>query len=346
LLCESNFQAKTLNCRIVIKGKKLLIGSLSLSNNTILAPLAGITNLPFRLMAKASGCGLVCSEMISANGLVYQSAKTEQMLYSAAEEKPLSVQIFGSDPGIMAEAATIVESTGADIVDINFGCSVRKVIKTGSGVALMRTPELAKALLTAVRKSIRIPLTIKIRSGWDASGREAINIAKIAQDCGVDAIAVHPRTAGQLFRGLADWSIIAAVKKSVGIPVIGNGDIISARHAIKMLQETGCDAVMIGRRAIGNPAIFPRVLARMNGAEPPPEDLNQRFDIMTYYLKTSVDYIGEETACRMMRSRLGWFTRGMRNSSKFRESIKHLSSEKEGVELIAAYRNSLRYELA
>ena len=322
------------------------IGNLTLDNNVILAPLAGITNLPFRLLAKASGCGLVCSEMISANGLVYQSGKTEQMLNSAPEEKPLSVQIFGSDPGIMAEAAAIVESKGADIVDINFGCSVRKVIKTGSGAALMKSPDQAKALLTAVRKSIRIPLTIKIRSGWDASGQQALNIAGIAQDCGVDAIAVHPRTAGQLFRGRADRSIIAAVKKSVGIPVIGNGDIISARNALKMMEETGCDAVMIGRKAIGDPAIFSRVMARMNGEEPARQGLSQRFDIMTHYFKASVEYIGEESACRMMRSRLGWFTRGMRNSSKFREAIKHLASEEEGIELIGAYRNSLLNEMA
>ena len=322
------------------------IGNLTLDNNVILAPLAGITNLPFRLLAKASGCGLVCSEMISANGLVYQSGKTEQMLNSAPEEKPLSVQIFGSDPGIMAEAAAIVESKGADIVDINFGCSVRKVIKTGSGAALMKSPDQAKALLTAVRKSIRIPLTIKIRSGWDASGREALKIAGLAQDCGVDAIAVHPRTAGQLFRGRADRSIIAAVKKSVGIPVIGNGDIISARNALKMMEETGCDAVMIGRKAIGDPAIFSRVMARMNGEEPSRQGLSQRFDIMTHYFKASVEYIGEESACRMMRSRLGWFTRGMRNSSKFREAIKHLASEEEGIELIGAYRNSLLNEMA
>jgi len=322
------------------------IGNLILDNNVILAPLAGITNLPFRLLAKSSGCGLVCSEMISANGLVYQSGRTEQMLNSAPQEKPLSVQIFGSDPGIMAEAAAIIASKGADIVDINFGCSVRKVIKTGSGVALMRTPDQAKALLAAVRKAIRIPLTIKIRSGWDPSGREALNIAGLAQDCGVDAIAVHPRTAGQQFRGRADWSIITAVKKSVGIPVIGNGDIVSARDALKMLEETGCDAVMIGRKAIGNPAIFSRVLARINGEEPARVDLSHRFDMMTHYFKASVDYIGEEAACRMMRSRLGWFTRGMRHSSKFRESIKHLSSEEEGVELIGAYRDSLLNESA
>lgn len=316
------------------------IGSLTLDNNVVLAPLAGITNLPFRLLAKASGCGLVCSEMVSANGLVYKSAKTEQMLNSAAEEKPLSVQIFGSDPDIVAEAAAIVEAKGADILDINFGCSVRKVVKTGSGVALMRKPDLAKALLTAVRRVVGIPLTIKIRSGWDASGEEAVNIAAIAQDCGVDAIAVHPRTATQQFRGRADWSVIAAVKKNVGIPVIGNGDIVSADDALRMLAETGCDAVMIGRKAIGDPAIFTRVLARLNGEETVNENLSLRFDTMIRYLKASVEHIGEETACRMMRSRLGWFTRGMRNSSKFRESIKHLSSEQEGLDLIEAYRET------
>lgn len=316
------------------------IGTLTLDNNLILAPLAGITNLPFRLLAKASGAGLVCSEMVSANGLVYGSGKTEQMLKSIAEEKPLSVQIFGSDPAILAEAAVIVEAKGGDILDINFGCSVRKVVKTGAGVALMKTPEKAKALLTAVRKVIRIPLTIKVRSGWDASGREAVGIAAIAQDCGVDAVAVHPRTAAQQFRGRADWSVIAAVKK-IDIPVIGNGDIGSAHDALKMLSETGCDAVMIGRKAIGNPAIFSRILARLNGAEPGTEDLDQLFDIMIRYLRESVAYIGEEPACRMMRSRLGWFTRGLRNSSKFRESIKHLSSEAEGIEFITAYRDTL-----
>ena len=322
------------------------LGNFTLDNNVILAPLAGITNLPFRLLAKSYGCGLVCSEMISANGLVYRCTKTEQMLKSVSEERPLSVQIFGSDPDIMAEAAAIVESSGADIVDINFGCSVRKVIKTGSGVALMKTPELAKVLLTSVRKAIRLPLTIKIRSGWDGSGREALNIARLAQDCGVDGIAIHPRTAGQLFKGRADWSLISAVKKSVRIPVIGNGDIVSARDALKMFEETGCDAVMIGRKAIGNPAIFSRVLARLHGQEPPQEDLSHRFDVMNHYLKASVDYIGEEAACRMMRSRLGWFTRGMRNSVKFRESIKYLSSEEEGIELIGAYKNSLLNESA
>ena len=320
------------------------IGKLKLENNIILAPLAGITNLPFRLMAKEAGCALVCSEMISAHGLVYKSGKTEKMTDSVPEEKPLSVQIFGAKPGIMAEAAAIVESGGADVLDVNFGCSVRKVLKTGSGAALMKAPQSAGVLLKAVRKAIRIPLTIKIRSGWDATGEQAVTIARIAEDCGVDAVTVHPRTAGQLFSGRADWSIIAAVKKSVSIPVIGNGDIMSGYDAVKMRAETGCDAVMIGRKAIGNPGIFSRVQACFNGEEEAAEDSSRRFDLMLRYLEVSVRYLGEEQACRMMRSRLGWFTKGMHKSSLFRESIKHLASEKEGIDLIAAYRNSLKVD--
>ena len=317
------------------------IGNLKLENNIILAPLAGITNLPFRLMAKEAGCALVCSEMISAHGLVYKSGKTEKMTDSVPEEKPLSIQIFGAKPGIMAEAAAIVESSGAEVLDINFGCSVRKVVKTGSGAALMKAPESAGTVLKEVRKAIRIPLTIKIRSGWDATGEQAINIARIAEDCGVDAVAVHPRTAGQLFNGQADWAIIAAVKTKVSIPVIGNGDIWSAGDAVRMLDETGCDGVMFGRKAISNPDIFSRVVARINGKEEDEEDIAHRFDLMIRYLRASVKYIGEEPACRMMRSRLGWFTKGMHKSSQFREAIKNLSSEKEGIELINAYRDEL-----
>ena len=293
-------------------------------------------------MAKEAGCGLVCSEMISSHGLVYRSGKTEKMLDSTPEEKPLSVQLFGAKPDILAEAAAIVESSGADIIDINFGCSVRKVLRTGSGAALMRTPDLAEDLLKAVRRTIRLPLTIKIRSGWDSSGAQALNISEIAESCGVDAITVHPRTAGQLFSGRADWSIIAAVKKKVSIPVIGNGDITSGNDAVRMLAETGCDAVMIGRKAIGNPDIFSRVLAQINGDEEIAEDISRRFDLMIRYLQASVEYIGEEQACRMMRSRLGWFTKGLHKSSHFRESIKHLSSEKEGIELIKAYQDSMK----
>lgn len=320
------------------------IGSLALDNNIFLAPLAGISNLPFRLLAKEAGCGLVYSEMVSANGLVRQSKKTEQLLDSLPQEKPLAVQIFGSDPAVMADAAKIVEDNGADMVDINFGCSVKKIIKTGSGVALMKRPNLCEAVLKAVRKAVRIPLTIKMRAGWDKSGEQAFALAKIAEACGIDGIAVHPRTATQGFAGHADWSIIAAVKGRVSIPVIGNGDIFSAEDAVQMQADTGCDAMMIGRKAIGSPWIFAQVLAKMRGAKTSSVDLEYRFAIIKRYLHRSVKYIGEGQACRMMRSRLCWFVKGLPNASQFRRSINHISSESEALNLIDDYHQKLMQE--
>jgi nifR3 family TIM-barrel protein len=318
------------------------IGSATLKNKTILAPLAGITNLPFRLLAKEAGCALVCSEMISAHGLVNKSKRTRQMLDSRPEEKPLSVQIFGSQPDIMAEAAGFVESSGADIIDINFGCSVRKIIKTGSGVALMKAPRTAEAVIKAVRKAVRIPLTIKLRTGWDPTGNQAFEISKIAESCGVDAITIHARTASQGFSGQCDWTIIAELKNQVNIPVIGNGDIFSAADALAMLEQTRCDAVMIGRIAIGNPGIFSHVLKRIQGAAEPATDLESRFEIMTRYMQESVKYFGEEIACRMMRSRLCWFAKGLRNSSQFRKSINQITTEIEALQRIEAYKQSLQ----
>jgi nifR3 family TIM-barrel protein len=317
------------------------IGSITLDNITVLAPLAGITNLPFRLLAKKAGCALVCSEMISANGLVYKSVKTHELLNSQPEEKPLSVQIFGSDPSIMAEAAAMVEASGADILDINLGCAVKKVLKTGSGAALMKEPQKVEAILQAVRKTVKIPLTIKMRTGWDKSGTQAHKISKIAEACGVDAITMHPRTGAQGFGGKADWSLIAVIKNMVSIPVIGNGDIVMPEDALKMQTETDCDAVMIGRAAIGNPWIFPQVLALIVGNEISLPDISERFDVMTKYLKSSVRCFGEERACRMMRSHLGWFVKGLRYSSRFRQSIKQIATEEEALMLIKEYRNFL-----
>ncbi len=317
------------------------IGTVVLDNIMILAPLAGITNLPFRLLAKASGCALVCSEMISANGLVHRSYKTYELLESRIEEKPLSVQIFGSDPAIMAEAAAMVEASGADILDINLGCAVKKVLKTGSGAALMRTPDKAEKIFLAVRKAIRIPLTVKMRAGWDKSGKEASVIAKVAEAGGVDGITVHPRLATQGFGGQADWSLISAIKNSVSIPVIGNGDIVTPEDVLVMKKETGCDAVMIGRAAIGNPWVFSQVTSLMNGKEQVPPDLEERFDAMTKYLNTSIECFGEKRACRMMRSHLGWFVKGLRYSSRFRESIKGISTKGDAVSFIGEYKRFL-----
>ena len=317
------------------------IGAVETDNFSVLAPLAGITNLPMRLIAKRAGCGLVCSEMISSNGLVYNSGKTVQMLDSVPEEKPLSVQIFGANPDLMAEAARIVQDSGADIVDINFGCSVKKILKSNSGSALMKDPHLSRRILDRVRRAVTIPLTIKIRSGWDPSGQQALDIARLAEDCGVDAIAVHPRTAVQGFRGNADWSIIAKVKQSITIPVIGNGDVTAPADAMRMLAQTGCDGVMVGRAAIGNPMIFGQILAESQGLPNTWPSDGQRIEMMLRYLRDSVRYLGEETACRMMRSRLCWFVKGMRNAGQFRNAIRFIASENEAVRLIRSYADSI-----
>ena len=318
------------------------IGSLHLDNTTVLAPLAGITSLPFRLLAKEAGCALVCSEMISANGLVYNSIKTHGLLRSQAEEKPLSVQIFGSDPEIMGEAATVVEASGADILDINLGCAVKKVLKTGSGAALMKEPRKVDKIFQRVRKRVNIPLTVKMRSGWEASGNQALKIAELAEQNGIDAITIHPRTSPQGFGGKADWSLIKAVKRSVSIPVIGNGDIVLPEDALRMIAATGCDAVMIGRAAMGNPWIFSQVISLLEGADVTFPDLEQRFATMTTFIKSTANFFGEHRGSRVLRSQLGWFVKGLPYSSRFRESIKHVSTKKEALTLVKRYKGLLK----
>lgn len=317
------------------------IGTVPIDPPLIMAPLAGITDLPFRLIVKEAGCGLVCSEMISANGLLHQSLKTFRMLASNRAEKPLSVQIFGADPVVMAEAARIVADSGADILDINFGCSVRKVVKTGSGAALMRTSDRAEAILTSIREAVSIPLTIKIRSGWDRSGDQAVDIARIAEKCGVDAITVHPRTATQGFTGNADWALIRRVKQTVGIPVVGNGDIECPEDVIEMFRKTECDGVMIGRAAIGHPWIFSQALDCLSDRIPEPIDSDRLRKTMIRYLDASVAYYGETVASRMMRSRLGRFVKGLPYNARFRETIKRIESRSGALLLINNYFSEL-----
>lgn len=317
------------------------IGPISLANPTVFAPLAGITNLPLRLLAKEAGCAMVCSEMISSHGLVYGSAKTFQLMDSIPEEKPLSVQLFGSNPAILAAAAQQVAANGADIVDINFGCSVKKILKSGSGSALMRDLRHAETLLKTVRAAVDIPLTIKIRSGWDPSGEQALHLARIAQDCGVDALAIHPRTARQGFSGRADWSLIGKIKQMVNIPVIGNGDVITALDAKQMLAQTRCDAVMVGRAAIGNPLLFAQIRDMLAGRPARTVTPADRIAVMRRYLAASVRYLGETRACLMMRSRLGWFVKGLPQASQFRHSIRHIASESQAQSLIDDYEAAL-----
>ncbi|MFO8049724.1 MAG: tRNA dihydrouridine synthase DusB [Desulfosudaceae bacterium] len=318
------------------------IGPIRLDTPAVLAPLAGITDLPFRLMVKSFGCGLVYSEMISANGLIYGSAKTEGMLAGDPAEKPLTIQLFGADPRIMARAARKTADAGADIIDINFGCSVKKVVKTGAGAALMRDLERAGAVIEAVRQAVSRPLTIKFRSGWDQSGDDALRLAEIAQARGVEALALHPRTAAQGFSGRADWGLIARLKSQSDLPVIGNGDITSPAEARRVMEETGCDAVMIGRAAIGNPWIFRQIADDLAGRPPFQPGLDDRFEVMRRYLRAAVAHKGEALACRVMRSRLGWFVKGLPHSAWFREAIKQLADQASAEQLLDQYQQFLR----
>jgi nifR3 family TIM-barrel protein len=316
----------------------LKIGNIEIKNPVILAPLAGITNLPFREICKNQGAGLVYSEMISSNGLIYNSQKTFSLLKSSDIEKPLSIQIFGYDPEIMADAAKIIEEKScADIIDINMGCSVKKILKSNSGSALMKEPQRAEKIFKKIKQTINLPLTVKIRSGWDNSGKDAFLISKIAQDCGLDAVAIHPRTAMQGFSGDADWSLIKKIKQNLNIPVIGNGDIINYKDALKMFEKTDCDAVMIGRAAISNPFIFREITEALNGKSPYELSLETRFSLMKLYFESTLNHFGEETGCKMMRSRLSWFVKGLPHSTFFKEKIKNIINYTQGIEIIDKY---------
>lgn len=299
--------------------------------------MAGITELPFRRLAREAGCALVVTEMVSANGLVHRARKTEALLRSHPSERPLAVQIFGSDPAVMKEAASIVAGTGVDLLDINLGCSVRKIVRQGAGAALMRDPGRLEAILRGVREALTLPLTVKMRTGWEPSGVQALMAARLAESCGADAVVVHPRTAVQGFGGEADWSVIAKVKETLSIPVIGNGDIRSPDDVVRMQRRTGCDGVMIGRAAIGNPWIFTRSLDRLENRPTRSPDLPTRLETVLRYIRYSVEYFGEERAVRMMRSRLGWFTRGLPHSGRLRELLTRLQTVEDVLKVVRDY---------
>ena len=318
------------------------ISSLTLENPLILAPMAGITQLPFRRLVKESGCALVVTEMVSANGLVHKSGKTAEILAMHPDERPVSAQIFGTDPDVMREAAQMVEGMGADILDINLGCSVRKIVRQGAGVALMRDPERLELILKAIRNAVSIPATVKMRTGWERSGDQAIRVGRTAEDCGFDAVAIHPRTATQGFGGEADWSLIARLKDSVSIPVIGNGDIREPSDVLRMQSETGCDSVMIGRASIGNPWIFSQALDLIHGRPTKEPSLSERLDTELRYIEYSVDHFGEARAVFMMRSHLAWFTKGLPHSSRFRAAVVRLKTKQNIIEVLQAYFDTLQ----
>lgn len=324
--------------------KDLKIGGLRLENPTVMAPMAGVTDTAFRKMVRYRGCGLVCSEMVSANGLCHGSEKTVRMMEHAHTEKPFSIQIFGAKPKNMAIAARMAEQAGADIIDINCGCSVKKIIKTGAGAALMKNVKTAAEIFCAVRRAVEIPVTIKIRSGWDPSGEDALAIARAAQDCGINAVTVHPRTVRQKFSGRAQWRIITEVKQALSIPVIGNGDIRSPEDAVKMMRQTGCDAVMIGRAALGDPWIFSRILAMLSGVCFAEATLAMRFAAIKEYVSDMIGCYGEVHACRIMRSRLGWLLKGMPEASRWREAITGIATASDAYKILEDYLCKLHAE--
>lgn len=302
----------------------------SLQGKAVLAPLAGITNLPFRLLARSFGCPLCWTEMISVNGLTRQSSKTFDYLKSSPEDRPLVAQLFGVKPELMAEAAMLVETYAPDIIDINMGCPVKKVVRAGAGAALLKNPPLVGRILEAVVKSVQTPVTVKIRSGWSASSCNAGKIAKIAEESGVSAIIIHGRTAEQGFSGRACREIIAQVKNSVKIPVIGNGDINKPEDALEMLAQTGCNAVMAGRGALGNPWIFQEInrlsAGLPSGAPPSPAD---RLEIIKKHWELEKHYLGQQVAARSFRKHLLWYTKGLPGSSRLREILGKITDSGE-----------------
>lgn len=291
-------------------------------NKTVLAPLAGITNLPFRLIARRFGCDMCFTEMISANGLIRKSAKTIEYLKTCPEDQPLGVQLFGADPRVLAQAAVIVSDYHPALIDINMGCPVKKVIKAGAGAILMRDPVLAGRIIKAVVDAVSVPVTVKIRSGWSQKSINATQISKIAEDSGASAVIVHGRTADQGFSGHADWSVIAGVKNAVKIPVIGNGDIRQPEDAQKMRLETGCDAVMIGRGALGNPWIFQGIHQQpAQRADDYHPSLTERMEIIKKHWEMEEFCFGRRIANKSFRKHLLWYTRGLTGSGRFRETV-------------------------
>lgn len=309
---------------------KINIGNVKLNNQVVLAPMAGVTDLPFRVLCSEMGVGLVCMEMVSAKAIMYHNKNTEALLQIHPSEGPVSLQMFGSDPSIMAKMAQEIEERPFDILDINMGCPVPKVVNNQEGSALMKNPELAAEIVRQIVRSIHKPVTVKIRRGFDEEHINAVEMAKMLEDAGAAAIAVHGRTREQYYSGKADWNIIREVKEAVSIPVIGNGDVDSPQKAKAMLEETGCDGVMIARAAQGNPWIFREVVSYLDtGILPKRPTISEVVDTVLRHGKMLEAYKGEYTAIREMRKHIAWYTHGYPNASRFRQAINYMESMEE-----------------
>ncbi|WP_257875627.1 tRNA dihydrouridine synthase DusB [Thermoanaerobacterium thermosaccharolyticum] len=317
----------------------LYIGNVEIKNNVILAPMAGVTDKPYRRICKDMGCGFAYTEMVSAKGLYYGSENTES-LTDIDDEENVALQIFGSDPYIMGEIAKRLNTSNAKTIDINMGCPTPKIVKNGDGSALMMHPDVAESVIKAVVKNSIKPVTIKIRKGWDDDHINAVEIAKMAESCGVKAVAIHGRTREQFYSGHADWDIIKKVKDNLKIPVIGNGDVFSPEDAKRMIDETGCDAVMVGRGAEGNPWIFKRILHYLNTGEILPEPtVSEKIDMILKHLDMVIDYKGEHVGILEMRKHIAWYLKGIRGASKIKQMVFTMSNYKEVKDLLLSVKS-------
>lgn len=310
--------------------KELQIGNVKLENPLVLAPMAGVTDLPFRILCKEQGVGLICMEMVSAKAILYKNKNTETLLTTVPGERPVSLQLFGSDPDIVSQIAAQIEERPFDILDINMGCPVPKVVNNGEGSALMKNPALIRELVSKTVKAIKKPVTVKIRKGFSDNQVNAVEIAKIIEDCGAAAVAVHGRTREQYYSGKADWDIIRQVKEAVSIPVIGNGDADTPKKVKQMMEQTGCDGVMIGRAAQGNPWIFSQTLKYLETGEVPDAPSKEEVKrTMLRHAKHQLEFKGNYTGIREMRKHIAWYTTGFPHSARLRAAINEIETYEE-----------------
>lgn len=315
--------------------KELRIGSLKLDNPFLLAPLAGITDAPMRRLCHRQGAALTYTEMVSCKGMWYGDRNTGKLLYTYRDEQPVGYQIFGHEPEVMAYAAREISSMPGKLIDINFGCPVHKIVKNGEGSALLKNPDLIYDIVAAVVKNTDKPVTAKIRTGWDKDSINVVEVAHAISAAGASAIAVHARTREQYYSGKADWSMIASVKRAVDIPVIGNGDVTDGKAAISMMDETGCDLVMIGRGALGNPWIFREALAAWRGEEIPPQpSKDEKKAMMISHLEDLTELKGEYAAVREMRKHVGWYLKGVPGAAAFRGMVNNITDSNELIKAI------------